>query len=440
MQTLYPDRPPMRLFIQLRRAAFFLLAASWLLPGQGIPFPHRNKKPSEENAITFSFAGVIRKIDAKSLDLEAVDTRFINFLIAGDVKLPPGLKVGDAINVDATQDDKGLYHAVSAKLDPAIVKQMPKESPPALLSGEPIESANPPATSVLADTPRFDKGDEGPPKLKHGKPPARASHDDDSGSTTLDARAAARNASIDPPPDGAPPMNLAEPGMELIERAREAAGNFLSGLPNYVCTQLTTRYQSETKQPNWHALDNISADLVYEQGKESYRNLQINNKPVKKSPEETGAWSSGEFGTILDGLLSPGTAAEFHFLRDTTTNRLKASKYEFQVDRPHSQWKISERGQFLLPAYQGSLTIEKATARVLRIEMQAKDIPKQFPEDVVETTVDYDYVALGSDKFLLPVHAEILSCQRGSFVCQRNTIDFRNYHKFAGESVVKFNQ
>ena len=44
------------------------------------------------------------------------------------------------------------------------------------------------------------------------------------------------------------------------------------------------------------------------------------------------------------------------------------------------------------------------------------------------------------DKFLLPVHAEALSCWRNSNECQRNVIEFRNYHKFEGESIIKFDQ
>jgi hypothetical protein len=55
--------------------------------------------------------------------------------------------------------------------------------------------------------------------------------------------------------------------------------------------------------------------------------------------------------------------------------------------------------------------------------------------------VDFDYISLGTpEKFLLPVHAEVLSCARGSNECDRNVIDFRNYHKFTGESTIKFNQ
>jgi hypothetical protein len=432
----------------LRRAALFFFAATWLVQGQ---IPHLGKKradKADDKVVTLSFAGVVRKVDEKSLDLEAVDTRFINFLIAADTKLPKDLKVGDPVRVDATQDNKGIYHAVSARLDPAIQAQMPKESPGAIAVTPTIEGAEPkeppeqPATILVKDTQRYETGDQGPPKLKHGKPAQTASQSDAGGST--DAKIAARNEAITPAaPANAPratEISLAEPGMDLVERARDAAATFLNGLPNYVCTQVTTRYQSESKIPSWQALDNISADLVYENGKESYRNLQINNKPTKKSPEETGAWSYGEFGTILEDVYSPASAAEFHFMRDGTTNRLRSSTYDFKVDRPHSHWKIAVQSQFVLPAYQGEVVIEKETARTLRILMQARQIPKQFPEDTVETAVDYEYILLGGEKYLLPVHAELLSCERGSYRCQRNTIDFRNYHKFTGESTVKFNQ
>jgi hypothetical protein len=34
----------------------------------------------------------------------------------------------------------------------------------------------------------------------------------------------------------------------------------------------------------------------------------------------------------------------------------------------------------------------------------------------------------------------VLQCVRDSNQCQRNVIEFRNYHKFTGESTIKFNQ
>jgi hypothetical protein len=57
----------------------------------------------------------------------------------------------------------------------------------------------------------------------------------------------------------------------------------------------------------------------------------------------------------------------------------------------------------------------------------------------VETSTDYDFVRLAVGKeFLLPVEAEVLSCERGTSSCTRNKIEFRNYRKFAADSEVTF--
>src|SRR5262249_28733417 len=181
-----------------------------------------------------------------------------------------------------------------------------------------------------------------------------------------------------------------------------------------VCQELTTRYISETRVPNWSVIDVIGADLVYEDGKESYRNLTINGKSTKKPPEESGAWSTGEFGTILEQIYYPG-AAQFKWTQDENIIRRPSSVYDFSVDRERSTWKVSVPGQYIMPAYKGSVWIEKDGAHTLRIEMQGRQIPEAFPLITVETAVDYDYVTLGTpDKFLLPTHAEVLSCRRGS--------------------------
>ena len=54
---------------------------------------------------------------------------------------------------------------------------------------------------------------------------------------------------------------------------------------------------------------------------------------------------------------------------------------------------------------------------------------------------DHLGIRLGdAQQYLLPVHSENLSCQRGTLYCSRNVIDFRNYHKYTGESTIKFGE
>ncbi len=232
------------------------------------------------------------------------------------------------------------------------------------------------------------------------------------------------------------------PEEAILEKAREEAGSFLETLPNYVCQEMMTRYQSEGGSKNWQPYDVISMALVYEKGHESYRNLQINGKATKKKIEDlSGAWSTGEFGSVLADVFSPATAADFEYRKQTRVGGRAAMVYDFSVEREHSHWRIMVASQLILPPYQGSVWIDKETKRVLRIEMQATHIPDAFPADKVEMATDYEFVRFGEEKqFLVPVHAESLGCQRDSGTCTRNAIDFRNYHKFSGESVITFDK
>ncbi len=416
--------------------------------GQNVPTIPRRGKKSDSNpdgaAATKTFKGVIRVLEAKSFDMETEDTRILTIQITDKTVKPDQLQLGDGVDVEVTQDKDGQFQAVNVKINAKAAQAINAND-----QIEPEGRTAPPPTIMVRPGPTHDPDDTGPPVLKRGKPVARASStkpddDDDAATPTpapekaAPARAALERPALERTAPAAPPMN---PRQAFVEKARSAATAYVEGLPNYVCQEVTTRYVSETRQPSWQVIDVVSAELVYENRKESYRNLAINGKPTKKAPEDTGAWSSGEFGTILRNLFEPGTDADFKYAEDDTIAHQSASVYKFAVERLRSSWKIWVPGQYILPAYKGSIWIDKQTANTLRIEMQAQEIPEEFPRIAVETAVDYDYITLGTpEKFLLPVRAEVLSCARGSNECERNVIEFRNYHKFTGESIIKFNQ
>lgn len=236
------------------------------------------------------------------------------------------------------------------------------------------------------------------------------------------------------------PSQVQPTGDPIINAAREAAWQWADTLPNYIVKQFTTRYQTETSRGNrtsWQALDVVTADVVSENGKESYKNLQINGKPTK-DVEKSGSWSTGEFSTILLNLLSPGTDADFHAKRTSTIGSRQAWRYDYTVEQQNSNWNIIAASQTYKPAYSGAIWVDKQTNRVLRIEMASKNMPQGFPLDTVESAVEYDFVLVGDQKFLLPTHSEALSCTRGSSDCTRNTIDFRNYRKFGADTSITF--
>jgi len=232
----------------------------------------------------------------------------------------------------------------------------------------------------------------------------------------------------DPPQDSASTRSLS-PTESLIERARDAAYEFSEKLPNFICEEIMRRFAQRGREQE--GLDVVSAEIVYEGGHESYRNVKINDRPTDRALEEVGgSWSTGEFASTLLALFSPDTDARFQSGGASTISGFSAEVYDFEVRREKSHWELHVDSQTLAPAYGGSVWVDPKTARVLRIEMQARNIPSDFPMDQVESAVDYSYVTIGGTSFLLPVHAESLGCQRGTNECSHNVIDFRNYHEF----------
>ena len=162
-----------------------------------------------------------------------------------------------------------------------------------------------------------------------------------------------------------------------------------------MCQEIVGRSESETRPANWQPLDVVSTEVVYENGKEDYRNIMIDGKATKKKVEEVGAWSTGEFGTVLIDLFSPATATDFRLRGDSRIAGINAKQYTFEVARENSHWNVQMASQPYRPPYSGAVWIDPATSRVLRIEMSGKGFPDEFPADHVESATDYQYVQAG---------------------------------------------
>lgn len=223
---------------------------------------------------------------------------------------------------------------------------------------------------------------------------------------------------------------------DLLERAREAATEFNEKLPNFICDQFVSRYESKTIKPQWKLRDRVQLELAYTKGKEEYRNIRINGKPLKKgSPEDSGSWSTGDFGATLVSIFSSTRPEDFRLRGDSEAAGMRAKVYDFSVPKERSQWTI-RYGYAVKPAHTGALWIDPESARVLRIEMSSRRLPANYDIDKVEMTVDYGWVDIAGTRYLLPVRSENLACYRGTYTCTRNEIEFRNYRKFEVESQV----
>ncbi|HLH39195.1 MAG TPA: hypothetical protein VKX39_08615 [Bryobacteraceae bacterium] len=444
---------------------------------------------------------MLRIAAGRQFVIESDDHRIITYKIGPNMSVEKDGKSaeiskfvpGDHVIVDATEDEQGYYTASAVRFDHAASEadaahaaqtwDLPKlagapsasASSPARDPGDrPVlrrqrnssgdASANPPpaqdqapvqtnpddvadhrpATEMKPPNLPSDPGDSGPPKLKRGAPSSDRS-EPAPGAARETASAAPVPRHLKVPETSVPPeaaKSSAVPFQEdpIIAKAREVAAQFSGQLPNFFCQQITTRYESDHPKTGWDVLDTVTADVAYENGQESYKNIKVGGKPVNGSMEDiSGTRSTGEFATMLEDLLNPYTAAVFRRTGTDTLDGRSTYVYHFDVSRENSRWRIEAPAQLYYPAYSGSIWIDKQTSRVLRIEQQARNLPPLFPFDTVESATDYGFVRLSTpQEYLLPVDAEVLSCVRGSSTCARNKIEFRNYRKFGAETSITY--
>ncbi len=410
--------------------------------------PDKNaEKPAPNSVALLGVDGSLRELREKDLFIEVANHRILRFRMLprtefrnkeGEPVRDSLLKPGDQLTVAASKMDPEtairviLTRSGTSAERTAAARPFDHDSAQA-----PAESdMHPAGTMQLADAGGATPGpapeaDPGPPKLdRAGAASAPAA---DAGTRPAPAPANERVRG---------PVEASAPAVDsTIEAARAASATFSEQIPNFVVEQATTRYYSISVPAQWRAIDLVTAEVVCVNGAEEYRNVRLNGRPTNQPIEKTGAWSTGEFVTTLEDVLSPYTAARFTRRGQDTIAGRSAFVYDYTVDKPHSHWHIiGPDGSSDRPAYAGSIWIDKETRRVLRIEHRTSSLPPNFPIDKAESTLDYDFVRIEGRPYLLPVQSSNLSCQRGTVNCSRNDIVFRNYRKFTADSNITFDK
>jgi hypothetical protein len=419
--------------------------------GADIPRISRHKKaPKKEDTAklpTIEADGLTVSNDGKKLVIHTEDGRWLTMTLNADTKWTRSAAPIDSskviqrttVHVEAAEDGEAYLTALHVDL----LKDVPVDE----------ASANEPGSTKVTDDDltrptilRDPVNVPDRPILRRGKPkgPETTNNEPDqsiSQAPTAPKKASSKASSDDFVISDDKPVSAKRggPGSELLARTTEWAATFTQGLPNFVCQQFTTRYTEVSRSEGWQAQDVVTAKVIYEDGREKYQDITVGGKKTNKSMMDVGgSTSTGEFASMLSSIFDPARNTDFKFYRSTTLNNASAAIFNFSVTLPRSDWTIIVGGQTLRPAYTGTVWVDKTSAQVRHIDLQAQKVPKDFPFDTIESAIDYDEVSFGTTKFLVPTHAENLSCERGSTYCNKNTIDFRDYHKYSGESTVTF--
>lgn len=241
----------------------------------------------------------------------------------------------------------------------------------------------------------------------------------------------------------------AKESAELLTKAREATLAAVQDMPDFVVKQMIQRGAGYAGTNNFRNLDRLvvavsyrSPDVAGSQGAEEYRILSKDGIPqaapqVKKSYREVGGTSStGEFVTVLATIFKSENETKFEPIDTDLIRSRRAIIYSFEIGADKKPESISvEGGGSTVSGMRGKIWIDRETARVLRVESSATDIPADFPVTAASRTIDYDWVTISDEKYLLPSLSDVrLTSRYGREMYEtRNLIRFKDYQKYGSE-------
>ncbi len=225
---------------------------------------------------------------------------------------------------------------------------------------------------------------------------------------------------------------------ELLSKARAANGDLYSTLQSFVCREQIERYKEDRKRSKTRLLDHVSANLSFENGVEHYNDVRQNERSRGSLPEISGAWSEGEFGTLLQQTGKLLEIQAVSFVSFDSTNGIETAIYRFVVPEKDSPWDLAVGpGHYKIP-FTTDVWISVASGEILKIARKSISIPEETRISEIDWDVSLAAVNLSGKVWLLPAVAGYSVYYDETKRREFNQMSFSDYHHYGSESTVRF--
>jgi hypothetical protein len=229
-------------------------------------------------------------------------------------------------------------------------------------------------------------------------------------------------------------------GALLLSRVKRVMEAHLSGVPNYTCQQTVERYQQKASAPRPSLIDVLRLEVAFVGAKELFAWPGSNRFEDQELRDvvSTGAFGSGDFTLHARGVfLSDG--ARYEYLGEELFDGKPARKFSYFKPLFRSGYQIVNHhyGRRAEVAYQGLFWVEKESLDLLRLTVEALDIPLELHVGAAASVLDYGLVPLGGRHALLPQRSELrLTDDDG--LTSVNRMRLTRCKLFQGESNISF--
>jgi hypothetical protein len=230
------------------------------------------------------------------------------------------------------------------------------------------------------------------------------------------------------------------PGVLLLARAKSHMREELQRITNVSCLETVER---ELQLPGGKIgpLDTIRLEVVTNGQKELYaspggRNFSEQH-PI--SYVASGTLGDGLFGPYLQTILLNGAASN-RYVGDEDIGGRRLARYDYRLAPMWSGQTIHMPAGSGTVGLRGSYWIDPETLDVLRLELNADDIPPTLPLSELVTRIDYARTRLANDLGLLLPQAADFRFVKSSGEISHNRVEFTHCRVFQAESTIDYSE
>jgi hypothetical protein len=262
-----------------------------------------------------------------------------------------------------------------------------------------------------------------------------AAHSDDS--STNNATVPDRNTAV----PLAPAAGLAEVAArtgKILEMAHGTNEEVYTNLLSFVCSEQIQRFKGPLKAETAKQIDTVTATVSFENGTEHYSEIRQNAKARPTMASIAGAWSEGEFGTLLRQTQTLLSTQLPSFDTFSDIDGVPAAVYQLQVGENESPWDLEVRNQHYRVPFRTKVWVSETSGEILKIERISTYIPFRMGISEIRWNVALRDVNLNGRTWLLPSEGEYAVLYEESGHREWNEMRFSDYHRYGSEVAIKF--
>jgi len=198
------------------------------------------------------------------------------------------------------------------------------------------------------------------------------------------------------------------------------------------------RYKGRLNDEKVSRIDTVNARVSFENGIENYTDIQQNNKQRARMSSIPGAWSEGEFGTLLRQTRTLLSTQPVSINATSGPNEVPSLIYSMDVPGQESPWDLTVNSQTFRVPFRTEVTVAKADGQISQIKRLSMAMPPDSGISEIEWSVNLQPVPMDGRIWLLPSTGQYTVFYKEQNRREWNVINFSDYHRYTASSVIHF--